>query len=346
MTDYVSDAESAARNLHAQENASNGLKGLVADVREYLVYCVELLGSGRPQDAPNFSALISATEGGKNYKALTDTSDKSTLAIAYNKNVAHVADVAQQLVDRQHHVGGRVSDVAAIAQSTSQTIEGRISTLQSALDNPQLPAPPRHDYSAEGAMIDACFTAVGNVDSDLQDANSAIQRPADFIANQALPVVPAGGTVTRSVPSYGPVTYGAPLSPSALQAMVSGATDTTKQSFLSAALHKIGDPYVWGAEGPNAFDCSGLVQFSAEQAGIKGMPRTSQEQYAATIKHPVSLNNLQPGDLVFSEFGAGGPGHVMIYAGDGNVVEAPHTGDVVKLYPVSQLTGHIEATRI
>ncbi|WP_245401983.1 C40 family peptidase [Nocardia albiluteola] len=344
MTDYVTDAESAARNLQAQQNASNGLKGVVAAVRDYLVVSVELLGSGRPQDAPNFSAQISATEAGKNYKALTDTTDKSTLATAYNANVGHVAEIAQQLVDRQSHVGGRVSDVATIAQGTSHTIEGRIATLQGALDNPRLPAPPRHDYSSEGGMIDACLAAVDNVYSDLQDATSAIQVRADSIANQARPVVPAGGTVTQPVSSYGPVSYGSQLPASTVAAMVSGVTDTTKKNFLAAALGKIGDPYVWGAEGPNAFDCSGLVQYSAEQAGVKNMPRTSEEQYAATASHPVSPQNLQKGDLVFSEFGPGGPGHVMIYAGNGYVVEAPHTGDVVKLYPLSQV-GAFQATR-
>lgn len=344
MTDYVNDAESAARNLHAQENALSGLKGVVAGVRETILLSIEKLGSGQPQDAPDFSAMISATEGGKSYKALIDTSDKSALATAYNDNVAHVAEIAQQLVERERHVGARVSDVDAIAQRTSRTIERRIATLQSALDNPPLPPPPHNNLRTEGVMIDACLKTSENVSSDVSDAHAAIQRTADSIANQALPVVPAGGTVTQSVPGYRPVTYGAPLSQSAVQAMVSGVTDTTKQSFLAAALHKIGDPYVWGAEGPNAFDCSGLVQYSAEQAGIKSMPRTSQEQYAATASHPVNPQDLKPGDLVFSEFGADGPGHVMIYAGNGNVVEAPHTGDVVKLYPLSQV-GSFRATR-
>ena len=103
---------------------------------------------------------------------------------------------------------------------------------------------------------------------------------------------------------------------------------------LNVALAQVGKPYVYGATGPGAFDCSGLVQFAYGQVGIE-LPRTSQAQ--AGVGVPVSAEALQPGDLVF----AYGGGHIGIYVGDGQYVYAPTEGDVVKVgaVPYGELTG-------
>lgn len=93
---------------------------------------------------------------------------------------------------------------------------------------------------------------------------------------------------------------------------------------MNVALAQLGDPYVWGAEGPNAFDCSGLVQFSYAQIGID-TPRTTGT--LVDFGTPISADQLVPGDFVF----AYGGGHMGIYIGDGKYVYAPTTGDVVKI---------------
>ncbi|MCP2278848.1 Cell wall-associated hydrolase, NlpC family [Nocardia amikacinitolerans] len=93
---------------------------------------------------------------------------------------------------------------------------------------------------------------------------------------------------------------------------------------LDAAMSKLGSPYVYGAAGPNAFDCSGLVQWSYRQAGME-LPRTSGAQLASGT--PVSLDDLQPGDLV-SFYGGG---HSGLYAGDGNVIHASTSGTPVMI---------------
>jgi hypothetical protein len=90
-----------------------------------------------------------------------------------------------------------------------------------------------------------------------------------------------------------------------------------------------GTPYVWGGEKPGGFDCSGLVQYVYKQLGVD-LPRHSSDQ--AKCGTPVALNDLQKGDLVF--FGTP-VDHVGIYAGDGKMVVAPHTGDVVKVQDVN-----------
>jgi cell wall-associated NlpC family hydrolase len=93
---------------------------------------------------------------------------------------------------------------------------------------------------------------------------------------------------------------------------------------LQVAMTKIGDPYQYGATGPGKFDCSGLMYFSFKQIGVT-LPRASRQQ--ATVGTAVSMADLQPGDLVFFYKPIS---HVSIYVGDGKVVTAPQTGDVVK----------------
>ncbi|MFI6155692.1 NlpC/P60 family protein [Kitasatospora sp. NPDC051170] len=95
---------------------------------------------------------------------------------------------------------------------------------------------------------------------------------------------------------------------------------------VNMAMSKQGSPYVWGATGPKNFDCSGLMVWAYGQAGIS-LPRTSQEQGNVGTRVP-SLDQAQPGDLVIY-----GPDrhHVGMYIGNGMVVHAPHTGDVVKV---------------
>ncbi|MEV6773229.1 C40 family peptidase [Nocardia sp. NPDC051030] len=104
----------------------------------------------------------------------------------------------------------------------------------------------------------------------------------------------------------------------------------THQQAVDAALSRIGDPYVYGAAGPNAFDCSGLVQWSYAQAGVN-LPRTSYDQINAGT--PVSMDQLQPGDVV-SFYGGS---HSGIYVGDGNVVHASTSGQPVKVAPISSM---------
>jgi NlpC/P60 family len=97
----------------------------------------------------------------------------------------------------------------------------------------------------------------------------------------------------------------------------------------------LGDPYVYGAAGPSTFDCSGLIQYVFKQLGIS-VPRTSEEQ--AKAGQAVSASELAPGDLVFSpgsDGTAASPGHVGMYAGSGQVIEAPHPGADVRVTALS-----------
>ncbi|MFJ8564496.1 NlpC/P60 family protein [Streptomyces sp. NPDC093514] len=98
---------------------------------------------------------------------------------------------------------------------------------------------------------------------------------------------------------------------------------------LRYAAAQIGKPYVWGAEGPGSFDCSGLTSQAWAHAG-RAIPRTSQEQWARLPKVP--LESLRPGDLVVYFPKAT---HVGLYVGDGKVIQAPRPGARVKVSPIA-----------
>lgn len=92
---------------------------------------------------------------------------------------------------------------------------------------------------------------------------------------------------------------------------------------LETAYAQIGKPYRWGASGPDSFDCSGLTMYSWGKAGVS-LPHSSRAQYSATPR--VARDRLEPGDLVFF----GSPiHHVGIYVGNGNMINAPETGEYV-----------------
>ena len=103
------------------------------------------------------------------------------------------------------------------------------------------------------------------------------------------------------------------------------------QALVNSAKNFLGVPYVWGGTTPRGFDCSGLVQYVCRQNGIS-VPRVAASQ--RNVGTYVSRANLQPGDLVF--FGNGGRiTHVGIYVGNGNMIHAPQTGDVVKISSIN-----------
>ncbi|MET9131742.1 NlpC/P60 family protein [Streptomyces antibioticus] len=100
---------------------------------------------------------------------------------------------------------------------------------------------------------------------------------------------------------------------------------------LAAARTALGRPYVWGANGPSGFDCSGLVQWSYAQAGV-ALPRTSQAQAHAGRRVP--LSQARPGDIVTYRSDAS---HVGMYVGNGQVIHAPYPGAPVRYDPVGMM---------
>jgi len=123
--------------------------------------------------------------------------------------------------------------------------------------------------------------------------------------------------------------------PAAAGPAATGAATGRGAVAVAWALAQLGKPYVWGATGPDAFDCSGLTLRAWQAAGVT-LPRVAADQYGAGPHVPA--RSAQPGDLVFFADDAADPAtivHVGIAIGGGRMVDAPYTGAVVRIDPAS-----------
>lgn len=150
--------------------------------------------------------------------------------------------------------------------------------------------------------------------------------PPEILAAPAPEALPPIDAVPAEAPAPEAVPLAAVPSP--------GAGSGEGEIAVQAALTRIGSPYSWGAAGPGAFDCSGLVMWSFQQAGIF-LPHSSQALAAGG--QPVSMDDMRPGDLVTYYSDAS---HVGIYIGDGMMVHASTFGTPVRVAPVNNAPIH------
>jgi cell wall-associated NlpC family hydrolase len=118
------------------------------------------------------------------------------------------------------------------------------------------------------------------------------------------------------------------------------APSQAAQAAVNTALAQVGDPYVWGASGPDAFDCSGLMQYAYSAAGVS-LPHSSSSQ--SRLGAPVSRSELQPGDLVFFYSPVS---HVGMYIGNGQMVHAATSGTPVQVVDLDSVGSYNSARRI
>jgi cell wall-associated NlpC family hydrolase len=192
------------------------------------------------------------------------------------------------------------------------------------------------------------------VRADLQSKQSKLQvqmaivksqytalTPAQREALAAIPPAPPAPAPDAPPPPDGPdVLAAAPggINPGDLAppegAVVAPPSDAEGMAAVQAALTRIGSPYSWGAAGPSAFDCSGLVMWAFGQAGVN-LPHSSQA--LAQGGQPVSMDQMQPGDLITYYSDAS---HVAIYIGGGMMVHASTYGTPVRVAPVDNAPIH------
>jgi hypothetical protein len=148
----------------------------------------------------------------------------------------------------------------------------------------------------------------------------------------------AKGESDASQPQAEDFPLGAPLVPSQ-------AADGQVASFINAALGLASKrtPYAWGGTSANGVDCSGLIYYAARAAGIKlnggDWPRLRAIDYGS-LGEAVSAQDARPGDLVYYDNPGTTTDHVGIYIGNGMVVQAPQSGDVVRITPVGRATSY------
>ena len=176
----------------------------------------------------------------------------------------------------------------------------------------------------------AAGSSTSSATSSTTSAGAAARPPAFGRGTAALLASPYPATATGASSPSAPSSGSASV-PSGASASAPG-TGTTGADVVATARQQLGVDYVWGGESraEGGFDCSGLIQWAYGQHGID-LPRVSRDQ--AEVGREVSAAEARPGDLVFFER-TGRPDHIGLYAGDGQWVVAPKTGDVVKVQRV------------
>ena len=163
----------------------------------------------------------------------------------------------------------------------------------------------------KGASVDVKSYLVSAIDN----------KDGDVTANVSVGSLDTSSTGTKTV-NYTVTDAAGNKATASLTANVTFSGD----NIVNMAKTKLGSKYVWGATGPNTFDCSGFTQWVYRQNGIS-IPRTSGAQKSAG--KTVSMSELQVGDILWKS------GHVGIYIGGGQYIHAPQTGDVVKISSLS-----------
>jgi cell wall-associated NlpC family hydrolase len=299
------------------------------------------------------------------------------LAVQQAADVEHDADAAavesaksqlatfQSSVDKlaaAQYMGGRTDGLDAMLTATSpqglidqlavqRVMAAEMSAQMKSYREIGQQAALAEDASAKSAAeAKTAAEQAAAVRADLQSKQSRLQLQVALVKSQyraltpnqrealaAMPPMPAPPAPDAAPPDPGILAAppeGIPPGDVAPPGAIPGGGAPESGTVIQAALSRIGSPYSWGASGPSAFDCSGLVMWSFQQAGIS-LPHSSQA--LAQGGQPVSMDQMQPGDLVTYYSDAS---HVGIYIGDGMMVHASTYGTPVRVAPVDNAPIH------
>ncbi len=224
---------------------------------------------------------------------------------------------AAQQVSTTESARRAVAKTSSDLQGTYQQVQGQLATLVAQAQATQEAERARQAQAAALARQQAAQRQTAQAAVATTLAPTATRSSSTSGSSQG-PERPAASQPTAAPSLPGPqVSSGAPV-----------PSGSGGGAAVSAALSRVGDPYVYGAAGPSTFDCSGLTMWAWNHAGVS-LPHYSGAQYDATTHIPMS--QLQPGDLVFFA----NPGeHEAMYIGGGQIVEAPYTGANVRVEPL------------
>lgn len=276
---------------------------------------------------------------------------------------AQAQDARDAVADRARALymsGGQLSLIATVLRgSTPGDVLERAQTVRAVLSSDHLMATNDQAAAVKAQQAAQASSAHRVAVASLQaEATASLLQVQNLLAQQRTLLADADRTVRRIARQEQQAAEARALAAAAASAGAAGVPvgsggplpttidgpNPVATAAIAFARSKLGTPYLWGAVGPTRFDCSGLTMWSYAQAGLT-IPRTSRAQYAGLPHVPVS--DLQPGDLVFYATNTADPNtihHVAMYLGDGVVIHAPHTGDVVRYAPVA-MDGLIGAVR-
>ncbi|CAM4520808.1 NlpC/P60 family protein [Nocardia ninae] len=294
-----------------------------------------MIDLSRQSEQLNEQALVAQTDLDAKLAIQQDADTKLAASTELVHRARDEVRKYQPIIDRTAiaaYQGARTNRLFAVLVSDSpQQLLDQMSTLDvlAAQTSAQL-----DQYKVATDAADAAETVARRA---ADEAHAAAQKADTVRADLERKRSDLGGAIAQVVQAWGSLSTrdksalaGSPFPPgfdrdTLLQGLVPGSGT----SALAAGLTRIGDPYVWGATGPNQFDCSGLVQWAFKQVG-KNVPRTSSAQ--ASYGTPVAKDDLQPGDVVFFYPDIS---HVGIYAGNGLMLHASTFGVPVAVAPMS-----------
>lgn len=247
-------------------------------------------------------------------------------------NIAVRAGVASGVLGALAVTGA--SGSANAAESTTQTLELPTLTTDLATQIAQSADATQQaaaNYELQAERDAAAAKAAKQAKADLAQAKKKAEAARRAEAERKKAAASRSSERTTLASSADTAT-----APSTSSSTASGSA----AAVIAFARAQIGDAYVLGASGPNSWDCSSLLQAAFKQAGIS-LPRVSQDQ--STAGTPVSLSNVQPGDILYWGSAGSGAYHVALYVGDGKFIgaENPSTGIVEKPLSWSPPTGAV-----
>jgi cell wall-associated NlpC family hydrolase len=299
---------------------------LVADSERELEVVTEQLNEAKVQLEQQHAAVAGAEQAAADAQAQLDALDGQIRQLARS---AYTTEGFNRL------------DVLLTSGSVEELVH-QLGTLDAIAGhtNQQLLEVAEADEAAERAQAEAdeaeaeAKRAVDEIAAQQEDLEGKI---ADYQRQYDALSVPQQAEVARA---HG----GEPVAvaPAAVAPVPSGvaAPSGAAQVAVDTALAQVGDAYVWGAGGPDAFDCSGLTQYAYSAAGVS-LPHSSRSQSA--MGTPVSVGDLQPGDLLFYYSPTS---HVAMYIGNGQMVHASTSSKPVMVVSFDSMSGFTHARRI
>ncbi|WP_255658224.1 C40 family peptidase [Actinoplanes sp. L3-i22] len=241
----------------------------------------------------------------------------TTLAPLQKQVDAALGEVRGMAADA--YMQGPPTAIGAILGGSASNLTEKLSLLEQLAANRQASIGDvvklRDKYAADKAKVDALATEISTRDTDLKQKKSAIEKEITSLQKLRLKAYGAAGA------SDGPYKTG----PCPVE-----YTNDKGGRAAQRACDLVGKPYVFGSEGPNSYDCSGLTKAAWAAVGVH-LEHYTKDQWASGKS--VSRSELRPGDLVFYYSDVH---HVSIYIGGGMVVHAPHTGDFVRMATIDR----------
>ncbi len=312
-TDAVADAK--ARMDEAKAQASSYI------VSAYMSAGSDVagLGVGDPNSAVNEKVLLETLHGDREQVA----DGLRAAQMDLDDRTAELEASSKSLEDRKAEQASVKSELESSVSAQKDLLDGANAELKQAIAAEQ-------ERQAQEAAAKAA-------------AEAQARQAAAAAAAQTTTTARTAAGRTAAAPAAAPAApkTSKPAAPAPAPSLPVAPVGSGAGAAIAAAQSVMGTPYKWAGASPSTgFDCSGLTMWAWARAG-KSLPHSSSAQYAATQR--ISLDQLQPGDLVFFNNPIS---HVGLYIGGGQMIHSPHTGDVVKVAPISRMGSVVRAGRV